>query len=73
MTDADDTRTELEKYFDWVDKDAVNHRERRLERIRDMITGVHQWTRLYALELIDKIDIDWNIERIKRFTRTKVK
>lgn len=73
VTEADDTKTELEKYFDWVDKDAINNRDTRLERIKDMITGVTHWTRLYALELIDRVDIDWNIKRISGWLKSRTK
>ena len=73
MNDADNIRADAERYLMILVKDCVNHRERRINNVVQIVEGIQHWAGLYALELIDRASIDWNINRIKEHLKTRLK
>lgn len=63
---AEDLTKDLQTSWLWKWKQAVNNREARLEKTKDAITGVQEWLKLYMLDLLSAVDIEWNINRIRR-------
>ena len=72
MCEKNNTSKELEKlqyqlecYYMWLEKDAINNREKRLGEVRGIIGGLTRYQNLLMMDLVYAADIQWNVKRIR--------